>query len=305
MECLDTNYRKCISLDKRIAIALYTLSSTVEFRSIANLFGVDKTSVFKTLHEFCNLLIEKVDSKIMFPGTTKELLKKAEEFENLWQFLQCIGAIDGTHIKVSPPKEHAVDYYNYKSFYSVVLLAICDAKYKFTYVNVGAPGRNNDSVFQNSGIYQIFNVFTLYSELRKSYNGVNVPLLLLGDSAFPLMPILMKPFPDSANLPNEKKQFNYHLSRARRVVENAFGRLKARFRFISRRLELNLNNVSFLIRACCILHNICEELNDNIHDDWLNELQHETTVNSAPTVVGEYDHSAQEIRNALVMYFNN
>ena len=59
--------------------------------------------------------------------------------------------------------------------------------------------------------------------------GVNVPVLLVGDSSYPLTTWLMKPYAFRGNLTHDQKHFNYRLSRARIVTENAFGRLKARW----------------------------------------------------------------------------
>lgn len=41
----DTSYRLCIPLGKLVAIALYKLASTTEYRTVANLFAVSRTSV--------------------------------------------------------------------------------------------------------------------------------------------------------------------------------------------------------------------------------------------------------------------
>ena len=60
--------------------------------------------------------------------------------------------------------------------------------------------------------------------------GKNIPLFLIGDSAYPLKTFLMKPFTFNSSLANNQKVFNYHLSKACIVVENTFGRLKARWR---------------------------------------------------------------------------
>ncbi|KAL3203058.1 hypothetical protein MRX96_053294 [Rhipicephalus microplus] len=67
------------------------------------------------------------------------------EFFSVTGFPQGVGALDGCHFPVSPPKKYASDYYNYKGWYSMILLALVDHRYRFRYTNVGSPGRCHDS----------------------------------------------------------------------------------------------------------------------------------------------------------------
>ena len=80
--------------------------------------------------------------------------------------------------------------------------------------------------------------------------GVSVPPYLIGDAAYLLKTWLMKPFPDRGLL-DDRKRYNYHMSQARMVVENAFGRLKGRWRCLLKRNDMSLERVPTVIAACC------------------------------------------------------
>ena len=79
----------------------------------------------------------------------------------------------------------------------------------------------------------------------------------------------MKPYIDRGNLTPEECSFNIKHNTARVVVENAFGRLKGRFRSIGKRLDLKVGNV---IAMCCVLHNYCEMQNESFDDKWLTDI---------------------------------
>ena len=116
----------------------------------------------------------------------------------------------------------------------IVLMAIADASYMFTYVDVGDYGRQSDSgVFSNSN----FGKALLSNELKIPV-GDNLPITstyaqycFIGDEAFPLKENMQRPYPGKM-LPEIKLIYNYRLSRARTVVENAFGILSNRWRFL-------------------------------------------------------------------------
>ena len=81
----------------------------------------------------------------------------------------------------------------------------------------------------------------------------DLPPFLLGDSAYPLLSWLIKPFSFSSSLTSQQKLCNYRLSRARVVVEVAFGWLKGRWRRLSRQIDMHIDNVPHVIAACCCI----------------------------------------------------
>ncbi|XP_053948833.1 uncharacterized protein LOC128857212 [Anastrepha ludens] len=307
IEKTDSNMRSCIPLHKRVAIALFALGAPVEYSAIARLFGVGRSTVGEIVVQFCSAVCDNLADCInSYPPHPAEVKRIVDGFSQLG-FPQCFGAIDGCHIEIEPNKEDAVDYCNSKGWYSVVLFASCDYNSKFTYIHIGSSGRNNDSyIFETSSLKKFHENANIFQQNIKHIEGVNVPVVLIGDSAFRLSRYLIKPFPYSPNQPVVEKYFNYRLSRCRRVVRNAFGQLKARFRKIGGKLQVAPKNVNTIIHACCILHNFLKAENDELPSTWMHDA---AEVASAPyqpnhtTTAGENDKAATTIRNAIAQSF--
>ncbi|XP_044248784.1 putative nuclease HARBI1 isoform X1 [Drosophila takahashii] len=305
----DTPFRMAIPLEKRIAIALYTLGSSAEYRTIACLFGVSKPIVCRILHEFTREVIVKLAPEYLPPVflTQEAILENVKGFEDMG-FPQCFGAIDGCHIEVRPHAKDAVDYHNYKGWYSTVLFAMVDYRYRFSYISVGSPGRCHDSkIFENSNLKRIIEESELMDEHSRIINDVEVPVLILGDSAFRFSKNLMKPYPFSVEANEEQKAFNYNLSKTRRVVENAFGHLKARFRRIGKGLDNRVEKSSQIISCCCILHNFCIAHNSFVPESWQQdaELVQRQDTPEHELWLGNTNERAETIRRALAMEFLN
>ncbi|XP_055838619.1 uncharacterized protein LOC129906748 isoform X1 [Episyrphus balteatus] len=140
--------------------------------------------------------------------------------------------------------------------------------------------------------------------MSKNLCDVNVPVVLIGDSAFRFSDILMKPYPYSTSLTPRQKNFNFHLSKSRRVVENAFGHLKARFRRTGKGLDNHIENTNLIIKSCCVLHNFLNSQNDEINSQWL-QRSTEATTREQPefnSIINDTNPTANNIRNAISNY---
>ena len=128
-------------------------------------------------------------------------------------------------------------------------MAICNARYQFTVVDIGDSGRQNDgSVCANSNLgHAIENKQLKLPGEKKLRNSQRIlPHVFVGDDAFGLKPHMMKPY-SSQNLPIDQRVFNYRLSRTRRIIENIL-------RTCPRPIIASPKKVVFITKAIVALH---------------------------------------------------
>ena len=134
-------------------------------------------------------------------------------------------------------------------------------------VDVRWPGSVHDGrVFANSRINKLLKeekLPMLYKEILPGHD--KVPVISLGDPAYPLLPYCMKEFLNAHN--NEEAIFNNMLRGARNPIECAFGRLKARWQVLNKGIDMALKSVPNVVYACFVLHNICKVKGVTIDDD--------------------------------------
>ncbi|KAH7942626.1 hypothetical protein HPB51_028693 [Rhipicephalus microplus] len=111
-----TSMREAITPEKRVGIALYKLCSSAEDRNVANLFGVGRLTVNILYRQFCGPVVAVLEHEWIKMVTAEDMARHIQEFEAVTGFRQGAGALDGFHFLISPPKEHATDYYNYKGW---------------------------------------------------------------------------------------------------------------------------------------------------------------------------------------------
>ena len=232
----NTNMRKAISVEKRVAITLFRLAKNADLGAISNLFGVGISTVCTIYLEVCRAICKVLIPLYVKAPSAADTRKIMDGFEQKWGFPQCGGAIDGSHIQITSPSAYCTDYHNRKGWYSVVLQGLVDYKYKFLDFDIGWPGKCHDAwVFEQSSLKDKLMAGTFFPTSTRSIEGVDVPVLILGDSAYGEETYLMKPYP-YGNLTEEQKRYNYIHSRSRMVVENAFGRLKNRWRCLLKKI---------------------------------------------------------------------
>ena len=192
--------------------------------------------------------------------TVREWKEVAEDFHRLWNFPNCLGSIDGTHVQIQAPASTGSLFHNYTGHFSVVLLAVVDAHYHFRVIDVGAYGNSSDGgTLAASAFGKALYSQTLQLPADVPLHGAEdqspVPHVFVADEAFPLRRELMRPYPGQNNT-RERRVFNYRLSRARRMVECTFGILATQWRLYRRVLGVSPLVAERVVKATCILHNL-------------------------------------------------
>ncbi|XP_011871837.1 PREDICTED: putative nuclease HARBI1, partial [Vollenhovia emeryi] len=255
--------REPLSCEKQVA--LYKMASCAEYRVVGNVFGIHKSTVKKCLYRVVNAINDVMMKDYLHMPDTYEASVIAMHFEKISHIPQIIGCIDGSHIPILAPSEGCRDFVNCKGWPSYVLLAVVDDKYRFRNICIRHPGSTHDAaVFKDSSLYR-----DALNDTR-NINGVAVPYLIVGDPAYPLLPWLLKGYPGSVTA--EQESFNVHLNSARVAVEMAFSRLKARWRILLKRIDVNYVFVPHITSACCISQNFLECKKEQFLQQWLNDV---------------------------------
>lgn len=322
---LDTVMRKSISPLNRLALTLRYLATGESFRSLQYLFRIPQSTISTIIPEVLDAIYTVlVGDYLKTPSTPEEWQAIADKFFELWNYPNCIGAVDGKHVTMMAPPNAGSLFYNYKGTHSVILMGIADAEYRLIYVDVGRNGRLNDGgVFNRSSFVYALDSSHLNLPQPKPLPGreLPVPYVLVADDAFALRANVMKPY-NARQLTMMQRVYNYRLSRARRVIENVFGIMSARFRVLLKPIQLDAEKTKKVTLACCVLHNFLivnnkekyapprsfDRMNtegDIIDGDWRAESGNNLGPFENFTGIGNPTNDAKAIREEFQEYFVN
>ncbi|XP_063775475.1 putative nuclease HARBI1 [Pseudophryne corroboree] len=291
-----THYRTPIQPRRRLVIALWWYATPGEYRTISCLFGVGISTVCSVIHQVTKAILDTLYKRFICLPQGQCLDDTIKGFVQCG-YPQCAGAIDGTHIPIIAPRDNPADYYNRKGWHSIVLQAVVDHKYCFTDVYIGWPGRAHDArVLANSDLYKIAED---KREIKDSgWGGHPSPHHWV--AAYPLRHWLMKGYTQHLQLSPIQVAYTHTLSSARMVVENAFGRLKGRWRCLMKWNDVDLKFMPHVVAAFCVLHNICELQKEQFPEEWTVK-DPEVTPSSVDLEVsgGQHSSSAELIRETI------
>ena len=279
----ETRLRAPLRPDFRVFLGLYQLLHRATTRHVENLCGVGRATAHGAKVEVVHAVVAVLYARhVRFPSTESQLTECLSGFTEMG-FPQAVGAVDGTHIPVQGRYlgAAAAAFFNYKQFHSVLcvvrlamraLLArvgssglctrptaqmVADAKCRFIYGTYGWPGCANDMrAWGACALYKALRERRCWSTMAMYIGSTLVPLLLLGDSGFTQLPWVATPYAERVvGSDPTKRAYNDKHKGCRRVVEQAYGLLKGRFRSLE---CLDCVQDMFVphIQACVALHNM-------------------------------------------------
>ncbi|KAJ1099177.1 hypothetical protein NDU88_004281 [Pleurodeles waltl] len=224
---------------------LHFLASGSFQSTVAISSGMSQPMFSKVLSRVLSALMKYMRSYIVFPEVG-DLATVKGDFYALGHIPNIIGAIDGTHVALVPPRGSEQVYRNRKSYHSMNVQVFCLADQYISHVNAKFPGSVHDAyIMRNSSISYVM------EQLQRHR------VWLIGDSGYPNLSWLLTPVRNPRTRAEE--QYNEAHGRTRRVIERTFGLLKARFRCLHMTggsLMYSPKKVCHIIVACCMLHNL-------------------------------------------------
>jgi len=273
-----------------------------------------ESTVGRIVAETTKIFWEKMNKDWMPKPNKAQWKRISQRFESLWNLSNCIGSLDGKHIRIEKLPNTGSSNFNYKAYHSIVLLGCCDADGLFTMIETGYAGRNSDGgIFRASAMkyWLTRKELDIPSKLQYDENDCEFPYYFVGDEAFPLSTYLMRPYP-RRNLNNVQRVFNYRLSRGRKTIECTFGMMTEKFQVLSTAIRCHdVGKVNDIIKSCCILHNFVRKREGTQYtaQDFGNVDRRNTVDLTNGFSLGEHtdtvnEHStAYSLRNYLARYF--
>jgi hypothetical protein len=266
--------KNAYDFDFKVGLFLWRMATQESCRQLAERFSISKSCVSSITKKVARLIVAKLTKKyVKFPFERWEKFAIATRWEDKTEFPNVIGAIDGTHIKMHkrPNVEHPEIYFDRKSRYSVLAQAVVNDMGIFLDFEMGWPGRTHDARAFDESQFSLAMDDHLVS-LKDE--GLTDSWYVLGDSAYSQTEWMMKPYPAlDPEEEGEKLTYNIYHARARVAVENAFGRLKQRWR---RLFNVDCDSIETVVEwthACMLLHNFCEMNEDLLEESEVERMK--------------------------------
>ncbi|CAL0325525.1 unnamed protein product [Lupinus luteus] len=289
----NTMLRDAIPVRHRVAVCIWRLATGDPLRLVSKRFGLGISTCHKLVLDVCKAIKTVLMPKFLPWPDSVAMKGIKEEFETQFGIPNVGGSMYTTHVPIIAPKQNVAQYFNkrhternQKTSYSVTVQGVVDPKGVFTDVCIGWPGSMpDDKVLEKSALYE------------RASRGNLKDVKVVGNSGYPLMDWTLVPYTHQ-NLTWSQHALNQKIDEIQKVSKEAFARLKGRWSCLQKRTEVKLEDLPMVLGACCVLHNICEMMNEPMEPEWKfdifdDEMVAENSIQSA---------SAEKTRDHIAHY---
>ncbi|KAM5549381.1 protein ALP1-like [Rosa sericea] len=238
-----------VSIEEMVAMFLNILAHHKKNRSIALYFTRSGRTVSKYFHECLKAMIRCQKD---FWKTPEPVLE--DSTDNRWKwFKNCLGALDGTHIRVKVPERDKPRYRTRKCEIATNVLGVCSQDLMFIYVLPGWEGSAHDArvlrdaVSRRNGLKVPNSCYYLVDAGYTNGNGFLAP--------FRGQRYHLNDWRDGYRPETAEEFFNMKHSSARNVIERSFGLLKMHWAILRSPSFYDITTQRRIISVCCMLHN--------------------------------------------------
>ncbi|KAM3255872.1 hypothetical protein ACQJBY_048816 [Aegilops geniculata] len=239
-----------VSVEEQVAIFLYALSKNATNDTLADWFQHSGQTISYYFGEVLNAITELYSVYIRPPSLHPHPILSKQKFYPF--FMDCIGAIDGTHIPLELPVHEQEPYRNRKQTLSQNVMVACDFDLKFVHVHAGWEGSASDARVLQDALNHGFQVppgkfylvdagYANTPQFLAPYRGTRYHLQEQGR-------VRQRPR-------NYKELFNLRHAQLRNHIERTIGILKMRFPILRVASHYSVTKQIDISVASCVLHN--------------------------------------------------
>lgn len=119
--------------------------------------GLSQPTVSRVFHQTIRAMMHLVRRYIQFPQTEREWDEVKMAFSRRARFPDVLGAIDCTHVALRAPRIGEASFRNRKSYHSLNVQVICDARQRIMSVVSKFPGSCHDAhILRHTSVFQLF-----------------------------------------------------------------------------------------------------------------------------------------------------
>ncbi|KAE8746937.1 hypothetical protein FOCC_FOCC006357 [Frankliniella occidentalis] len=231
---------------EKTLMGLWILFNKDTFRSSGSNQGRSMGVHHYHYREFIEILNEIGHRYIKWPNA-RQRQQTARHYQRNFGFPNVVGAIDGTLVPITAPREQKQRYVDRNHDYSINIQIVSDHKRQIRDIFIGQPGSVNDArVFRRSPLAHC--LFTRDDMMRADEH-------LVGDQAYALTNKLLVPYRNNGHLNDSQRYFNYTLSQCRATVERLNGLLKLRMQRLGKLYTKEIHTACLHIGASAVIYN--------------------------------------------------